>query len=83
MSTISFAAKWETFDVTPPESGRYAVCHRGRIFGNAYFLNGIWIQRPSFAPTHWLNGGYDRLNDLPFGIPGMEEQLGYKPSTVY
>lgn len=83
MSTIAFAARWQTFDVLPPENGRYAVCHRGRQFGNAYFLNGEWIQRPSFGPTHWLDGGYDRLHDLPINLPRMEEQLGYTPKTVY
>ena len=79
----NFIGGWEGFTVLPPENGRYVVGHRGRIFGSAYFLNGVWIQQPDFRPTHWLSGGYDKLAETPMDFPRMEEQLGYLIKVVW
>ena len=49
----------------PAEMGRYAVYHRGRIFGDAFYVaeafsswTAGWHQLPHFGATHWLNSSY-------------------------
>lgn len=57
---------WEPMSNVPAESGHYAVGHRGRVFGTAYYNSGDvpslpkgWSQIPSCCPSHWLNSSYD------------------------
>lgn len=58
---------WEPMTNPPQKSAHYAVMHRGRVFGTAYYYAGDfktsgmvlgWNQLPDFGPTHWLDSGY-------------------------
>lgn len=78
----TFIGRWRTFRDSPERNGRYVVAHRGNMFGNAYFLDGRWVQHPGFGPTHWLDGGYEELGNTN-EKQRMFEQLGYEPETKY
>ena len=83
---IPVAGFWRSMVLDPPQkSGRYAVGHRGRIFGDAVFIaEGFnfgpagsqqrapsgWSQVPDFQPNLWLDTNYE-MGPLNDATPRM------------
>lgn len=76
---------WKLLTDVPTKNGRYIVGHRGKIFGNAYYIVDEgemlypvgWSQIPDMHPTHWYDGPYI---DEPIGTMYSDELRALWPS---